>query len=349
MIKIFISLILISLLINFCICFLFKKAKIVDKPDGVRKKHKGEISYGGGIALFLSSIVILFASSKFSLSFYGQGSELTIIWLVSFIMLILGLWDDIKPLATSVRLIIQIFASWLVIIITDVYLRDFGNLFGLGDLYIGQIGIPLTIFMVVGVINAFNMLDGIDGLVVLVLSVASLSISLLLFMENSSGFIFLASFSLLSFLPFNLGLFGKNWKMFLGDSGSMWLGFLTAWLLIFLSQDGIDGVFSPVTALWLILIPLIDALSTFISRIWNRKSMFLGDRSHIHHMLLDLGFKKWKVLLILLVISVVSAIFAVTSIYLNLSEYYQFYGFLTIWFFYFLLVKYPTIKNRNIS
>ena len=86
-----------------------------------------------------------------------------IVFFVSIIILLLGLWDDIKPLPTSVRLIVQIFASWLVIILSDIYLFDLGNLFGFGDFYLGDLGIPVTIFMVVGVCNAFNMLDGMDG------------------------------------------------------------------------------------------------------------------------------------------------------------------------------------------
>ena len=270
MMELYLFALFVSVILFFITSFAFKKAGIVDKPDGIRKIHKGDIPFGGGLALFGSfSIIILF----------------------------LGLWDDVKPLPTSARLIVQIFASWLVIIITDVYVRDLGNLFGWQNIYIDQLGIPLTIFMVVGVCNAFNMLDGMDGLVGFVLLITSAAIAVIASYNGTYGALFLGTLVISIFLLFNLGLLGRKRKIFLGDSGSMWLGFMAAWSLVVLSQNE-NMLFPPVTALWLILLPLIDAMSTFINRIWNSKSMFTGDRSHIHHMLLDSGLEKWKVLLI---------------------------------------------------
>ena len=194
--------------------------------------------------------------------------------------------------------------------------------------------------MVVGVCNAFNMLDGMDGLVGFVLLITSAAIAVIASYNGTYGALFLGTLVISIFLLFNLGLLGRKRKIFLGDSGSMWLGFMAAWSLVVLSQNE-NMLFPPVTALWLILLPLIDAMSTFINRIWNSKSMFTGDRSHIHHMLLDSGLEKWKVLLIFLLISILSSSFAVFSVMYNISEYFQFYGFLTIWFMYFLLIKFP--------
>jgi len=229
--------------------------------------------------------------------------------------------------------------------LSDFYLIDLGNLFGFGTLYLGELGIPITIFMVVGVCNAFNMLDGMDGGVGCVILVCTTAISLISLFNNETGLFFLGSVISLSFLTFNLGFFGRRRKIFLGDSGSMWLGFMVAWFLIILSQ-GEDKLFQPVTALWIILLPLIDALSTFLSRLRYRKSLFLGDRTHIHHMLLDAGLKEWKVLLIFIVISTFSAGFGIFANINSISDSNQFYGFLTIWFFYFLLIKYP-LTNQS--
>ena len=338
MISIYLLTISTTFALFFIFSIIFKKLRIVDRPDGIRKIHKGEIPLAGGVTLFFSGLVFYFFSP-----FYPS-QELLTVFFVSIIILLLGLWDDIKPLPTSVRLIIQIFASWLVIILSDVYLVDLGDLFGFGNLYLGQLGIPLTIFMVVGVCNAFNMLDGMDGLVGFVILVCSSALVLINYLNGGSELLFMSSIMCTIFLLFNLGLLGRKWKIFLGDSGSMWLGFLVAWYLIILSQ-GESKLVQPVTALWLIMLPLIDALSTFLSRLWNNKSMFLGDRTHIHFMLIDAGLKKWKVLLILLIISISSAGFGVFSNINLVSEPNQFYGFLTLWFFYFLLVKYPVVKN----
>lgn len=346
MMEVYLYMIAVTLVSFFCISILFKRNGLVDRPDGVRKIHEGEVSLGGGIALFLPAVFLLIFVLEEDLSFSYIPLLVTVFY-VSIIILLLGLYDDIKPLPFSARLIVQIFASWLVIILTDVHVVNLGNLLGPGSIYLSELGIPITIFMVVGVCNAFNMIDGMDGLVGIVTFV---SVSAISFMAVITGLgdmhLFLGSILFLIFLAFNLGFLGKRSKIFLGDSGSMWIGFMMAWFLVILSQ-GEEKLFQPVTALWFILLPLIDALSTFLTRLWNRKSMFHSDRTHIHHMLLDSGLSKWTVLLVFLIISILSAIFGIFANINSIPEPEQFYGFLTIWFFYFLLVKYPLVSNKN--
>ena len=111
-------------------------------------------------------------------------------------------------------LLFKYFASWLVIVSTDIYIKDFGNLFGYGNLYIGQLGLPLTIFMVVGVCNAFNMLDGMDGLVGFVLLITSTTIAIIAWLAGLSGSLFLGTTVVSTFLLFNLGLFSKMENLF---------------------------------------------------------------------------------------------------------------------------------------
>jgi len=345
MIQIVLTIIFLTSFLLMSTSVLFKKFDIVDKPDGIRKIHKGNIPLGGGIAMFISfSLLSIFFVSESTLQQFDPLNFLRNIWLVSFIVLFLGLWDDIKPLPFSFRLIIQILASWLVIILTDIYIRDFGDLLGFGNIYVGELGIPLTIFMVVGVCNAFNMLDGMDGSVGFVLLITFLTLAAICYIENTGELFLIGSLVLICFLFFNLGFLGKNWKIFLGDSGSMWLGFITGWFLVVLTQAEGYKIFSPTTSLWLILLPLIDALSTFINRISQRKNIFLGDRSHLHHVLLDSGLKKWKVLLIFLVFASMASMTAIYFVVKEIEEPLQFYGFLTIWFFYSILMKTFKIK-----
>ena len=336
-------------LLFFCITFtvilFFKKLGVVDKPDGIRKIHKGEVSFGGGVALYLSiSLIFFLFFPQYTFGIDGEHPQLRDIWIISSSILLLGLWDDVRPLAPSFRLIVQIFASWIVIISTDLYVTNFGNLLGFGDIEVGELGIPLTIFMVVGICNAFNMLDGMDGLVSIVLLVPVTFISFIAVSNGSPGLIFIGSFALFYFLLFNLGFFGKRFKLFLGDSGSLWLGFITAWFLICLTQkeEG-SSLFDPVTSLWFVIIPLVDALSTFLSRMTKKKSIFLGDRTHLHHTLLDTGLKKWKVLFVFLCLSLLCSLAGYTFVLLESKESMQFYGFLTLWIFYFLLIKYPLV------
>ncbi len=331
---------LLTITIFFCVASLFKKIGFVDRPDGIRKIHEGEVALGGGMALFIATLIFIF-----SIDSNQENSSYIIplikVFSISPIILLLGLYDDIKPLPFSARLIVQILTSWLVIILTDIHLVSLGNLLGFGDLYLSEFGIPVTIFMVVGVCNAFNMIDGMDGLVGVV---SFITISAIAYLINPHLY-FISSLFLI-FLLFNLGLLGKRWKIFLGDSGSMWIGFMTAWVLVILSQ-GEDKIFQPVTALWFILLPLIDALSTFLTRLWNKKSMFHSDRTHIHHMLLDAGLGKFKVLLVFLIISFLSVSFGIYAKESDIPEGEQFYGFLTVWLFYFLLIKYPLGTSKN--
>lgn len=329
----------------FGVAYFFKKLGFVDKPDGIRKIHSGEVSLGGGTALFLPVLIFIlfFQENETSL---GSIPVLLKVFYISPIILFLGLYDDIKPLPFSARLIVQILTSWLVIILTDIHLINLGNLFGFGDLYLSELGIPITIFMVVGVCNAFNMIDGMDGLVGIVILITLGSISILATLSGVSTNVFFGTILILIFLIFNLGIFGRKWKIFLGDSGSMWIGFMIAWILVILSQ-GNEKLFHPVTALWFILLPLIDALSTVLTRIWNKKSMFRSDRTHIHHVLLDSGLSQWKVLLVFLIISFTSAGFGIYAEQNSIPEAEQFYAFLTIWLIYLLLIKYPLITSKS--
>ena len=336
-----------SFLITLGICsitsYFFLKFNLVDKPDGIRKIHKGEISFGGGVAIFLSFLI---SSTLFFEIEYLFSIDLIKISLISLAILMLGLVDDIKPLPIAIRLILQILISWVVILVTDIYIKDLGDLLGFGRIVLGELGIPITIFMVVGMCNAFNMLDGIDGLVAAVAFSVFSSISILSLVNGSGlSMILIPSVILFGFLLFNLGLLGKKKKMFLGDSGSMWLGFITAWSLIVFSQ-GEEALFSPPIALWMVMLPLVDALSTFLTRVRRGNPIFTGDRTHIHHIMLDSGMEKWRVILILLLASVLFSSIGILAVIFSIEDTILFYGFLTVWLFYLLLIKYPLSKKE---
>lgn len=337
----------ICLLVTLTSTKVFQKLNLVDRPDGKRKIHKGDIALSGGISLFLSISVLLYLFHDFE-SLDSFQKNFSIIWTVSVIILLMGLVDDVSPLTPFSRLAIQIFASWLVIIFSDVYLRDLGNIFGIGNLYLGEVGLPITIFMIVGICNAFNMIDGMDGFVGFVVLISSITLGIMFSDLHFNHLIHIAPIAISVFLFFNLGLLGKKFKIFLGDSGSMWLGFIVGWYLVLLTQGDSSSI-EPVTALWLVMLPLVDALSTFLNRLIQKKSMFLGDRTHFHHLLLDAGLVKWKVLVILILFSSASCGVALISWIYDTEEHYQFYGFLTIWALYALFLKYPFLKIKQKS
>ena len=302
-----------------------KKIHLVDISNEPRKNHIGSIPLVGGIGVFMSLIygAVVFGVNTFYL--YVLGSLVPI--------MIVGIIDGIQGITVrpAYRLIAQIISSWLVIIFTDIYVKDLGNLFGLGDLYIGELGILFTIFCVVGISNAFNMLDGQDGLLGLVSFIIMFALLLLLYANGINyQWAQIVSISILVFLAFNLNIFGRKRKIFLGDHGSIGLGYITAWSLIYLSQE--TDYITPVSAIWFVLLPLTDALLTFASRLKSSRSIFQADRLHFHHRLSDKGFSNTVIILVSACITVIGCSIAIASNIFNISEYFLFYGYITLLF-----------------
>ena len=296
---------------------------LVDIPDNFRKVHKGNVPLIGGIVIFIS---IIYRTFVFGVEpFY----RFVIISLIP--ILIIGTIDGIGTIEVPVsfRLIAQILASWIVILLTDVYVRDLGDLFGQGTVHLGQFGIPFTIFAVVGMCSAFNMLDGKDGLTASVSVVIISSLLILLYLNGiiyNWGLILILSLGV--FLAFNLNLFGTQRKIFLGEHGSSSLGHLIAWNLVYLSQS--TDFITPVSALWFVFFPLTDALLTIMRRIRIAQPITHPDRRHLHHLLSDYGLSDRGILFFTIFISILAATVAVVLNLLGISEYYLFYGYLTI-------------------
>lgn len=324
--------------------FLFKYLGIVDRPDGVRKQHKGEIALSGGFCILVSLGLSFLIAEYLGITDSNRPSSLTTAAIFGIPVFLIGLLDDIKPRKPALRLIVQILCCWGFILATDVYVRDLGNLFGFGNIYLGELGIPITIFMVVGITNATNMFDGFDGIVGSVAFWAWSTVSLFAFMHSAYSLTFMHTVIFGVYFFFATGLLGKKVKMFLGDSGSMVIGFIASLQLVILSQ-GDDAIFKPVCALYLVLLPLIDALTTFISRIRARKPIWSNDRNHFHFILYDGGVSKINVILIISLITIISCGICVYGHIYQVPEYILFYGFLTIWFFYYLFLNEQTNSN----
>jgi UDP-GlcNAc:undecaprenyl-phosphate GlcNAc-1-phosphate transferase len=246
-------------------------------------------------------------------------------------IMIVGVIDGLQGISISpvYRVMAQILSSWIVIVATDIYIQDLGDIFGYGPLVIGQLGIPFTIFSVVGICNAFNMLDGKDGLLGSVSVVVMSSLLLLLYFN---GMIYqwahIVALSIVVYLAFNLSLFGSKRKIFLGEHGSTGLGHIIAWSLIFLSQE--TNFVTPASALWFVLLPVTDAILTFIRRMKSSQSVFQGDRLHFHHKLSDKGFSDAMIVLICSFITVVGCSIAIFSNIFGIKEYLLFYGYITL-------------------
>src|SRR5690606_7267966 len=195
-------------------------------------------------------------------------------------------------------------------------------------------------FATIGSINAFNMIDGIDGLSgsIALTSLVLISITALT-ASNQPDFIVAIALAggTTGFLFFNLRRRSQpQAKVFLGDNGSMLLGFLITWLLIDLSQ-GEQRAISPVTALWLFSIPLMDTISIMLRRIWQHKSPFEPDRNHFHHILLNAGYRVNDTIFTIVSIHLLFGITGLTGLYWGLSDPVMLIGFLLLFSGYFYL------------
>tara|TARA_Y100000992_G_scaffold22193_1_gene12731 strand:- start:643 stop:1659 length:1017 start_codon:yes stop_codon:yes gene_type:complete len=316
---------------------------LVDIPDRSRKFHKRPTPVTGGIGILIALLV----SGKLYVDLNdltGYIPEFTFqLMLISIPLLGLFLIDDIKNLKPRYRILIQCFLTIYMILSTDVHIQSLGDLFGLGEINLGIFSIPFTVFCVVGIMNAFNMIDGINGLC------SGCAMLALLLIGFYSGLIYdsmlvLIIGSMIGFLIFNLRIFGKKRGVFLGDSGSNLIGFWVAWSAIYASQNTIYDA-QPMTMIWFVAIPLLDCIGLIFTRINRGKSWSAAGRDHIHHKLMK-HFTPDGTLLIILIITLITGLFGI-FIENNASSPTSLILFLVYGFIYFVLAHYDDINNDN--
>jgi UDP-GlcNAc:undecaprenyl-phosphate GlcNAc-1-phosphate transferase len=257
-----------------------------DQPDE-RKDHGGPIPLVGGLALFAGFTLVLGLR-------YGLDGEIGVLLGAGLLLVLMGVWDDRHHLTPRFRFVIQIGAACLMIFAANVVLDDFGNLLWPGTLRLHWLAAPVTIFCVVGVTNATNMIDGMDGLSASVLAISLLGLGFAFW----EGGLTLARDpvipallgGLCAYLLFNLRFPWRSsaWA-FLGDAGTLFLGFVVAWLMVGHSQ-GSGRVIAPVTALWLFAVPLLDTVFVMVKRRKAGLSMTEADHEHLHHAFLRSGW-----------------------------------------------------------
>lgn len=289
--------ILIFILLNFLLFFLLGKISyklnLVDFPSK-RKIHLKPTSYSGGIIL---SIIFLLSIRLFDV----VGKDLNLILSVAFLISIVGLIDDKFQLNTGGKLSLQIIPIFYLIIFGKLDLTQIGDYkFFLLDL--GTFAVPFTLLSVLFLINAFNYFDGLDG----TLSLTSISVLGILYFlvsdENIKLFLLTLFIPIIIFLFFNFSLFGFP-KLFLGDSGSLLLGFIIAFILIYLAKQKIAH---PIVLAWSIAIFVYEFLSINLIRIKNKVNPFTPGQDHLHHILL---FKINSLFLTNSLISIINIIF----------------------------------------
>ncbi len=362
MFSFFLLFLLVGFIIHLLIRYFFKKRNFVDAPDGVKKQHKMTVPISGGLSFGLSYYLFVFVcllifyfdlndSLNIQLPLIGYGSNFPffafiILLLLSFVLLIICLIDDLVSLPVWVRLFAQISCSVLFIQLGDVSLINLGSLLGGGEIILDEyLAFIFTIFCIVGVINAFNWIDGIDGFFGSQVLIAIMGMMILTGRISIFHIAFLSAMS--PYVVMNLGLLGDKFKVFIGDHGAMMIGFLIAGTFVLLSQadEGlyVQGV-RPVDTLWCIGLVLLNALRVIWKRLIKRTSIFSSDREHIHHYFLDLGYSSGKTLIIVFSISLVIFFSGITLALLNVPEWISLLTFLGIFMFWNFFSK--TIYNK---
>lgn len=228
-----------------------------------RKVHKGAVPLTGGLSIF-AGLALAWAIAM------PLNRPYAIFLLCSLFLVVLGALDDARNIPARFRLWAQVALGALLVYGSGVSLNTFGDLRGGGVIMLGWLGPVVTICAVIGATNAFNMIDGIDGLVGS-LTLVALAALMVLFARAGSGFtvelglaVAIAA-AMVPYLLANLCIGPFSRKVFMGDAGSMFIGLSLVWLLVNGTQAG-DAAFRPVTALWLIGLPLMDMLAIMFRR-----------------------------------------------------------------------------------
>ena len=262
------------------------KIKAIDVPKDERRVHKKPIPLIGGLAIFYGFIISVLCFAVIDRPTMG-------ILCGSVIMVTIGVIDDMRNLNAKVKLIFQILAA-LIVVYFGIEIQHIGNpfhaWFGPEYINLGLWSIPLTIIWIVGVTNAVNLIDGLDGLAVGVSSIASVALlSLTLLSQNLNAAIITAALAGagFGFLPYNF----NPAKIFMGDTGSTFLGFVLACISVqgLMKMYAIISFAVPVLILGL---PIFDTVFAIIRRIAKKKPIMSPDRGHLHHRLIDMGFSQ---------------------------------------------------------
>jgi len=294
------------------------KVGAVDVPKDNRRMHKEPKARLGGLAIFCGFLVSVLAFSEFVLPTGSLNKGLIGILVGTLIIVILGIFDDVKPRSAKLKFLVQLVAASIpvimgvrVIVVTNPFTNE---LFRLPD-WLSYAG---SIFWIAGVTNAVNLVDGLDGLAAGISSIAALALlSILLLVHSSSVTVLVMAAALagacFGFLPYNF----NPARLFMGDTGATFLGFVLACISIQGPFKTYVAVFVPLLILGL---PIFDTTFAIIRRFLKGQPIMAPDRGHLHHRLIDKGFSHKKTVIIMYVLSLVLAVGAIIMLLTDMKR-----------------------------
>lgn len=282
----------------------------IDVPKDGRRMHKTPTPLLGGLAIW-------FGFTLTSVLFCGLSAESVTMWAGATLIVLTGIIDDRFGIKAMLKFLIQIAVALGTVFFGDIMITEItflGKTFVFGEV----LGTIISVFWIVALINAINLIDGLDGLACGVSCIGALSI-LIISMIYSNSYMALFSCVLVGacagFLPYN---FNKA-KIFMGDTGSMFLGYILAIMSIkgIMQMNSLLAFITPIAVFGL---PLLDTAFAFIRRILQGRSPFSADRGHLHHRLIDMGFTHKQTVCIMYLISAVLGMAAIVLSLRNLDE-----------------------------
>lgn len=288
---------------------LVTKYGAIDVPNDDRRAHTIPIPTAGGIGMFISFFITFFM-------FANIGNQRAIgLFIGSLLILIAGLVDDLHVLSAKKKLVFQIAAA-IILYFSGYQITFLNNFFGGSDNYIflELFSFPVTIMWIVGITNTVNIIDGLDGLAAGISTISAVTLGVVALNNSSPEYamiMFILAGSCIGFLPYNF----NPARIFMGDTGAMFLGFI-------LAAMSIQGTLKSATAIAVVIpilalgVPILDTFSAIVRRIRKKKSIAEADKEHMHHKLIFIGYNQKKAVLTMYSISAllgISAIFLVNG------------------------------------
>lgn len=317
---------------------------LLDEPAG-RKQHDASTSVIGGVGITLGLLSLYFTVPEVFMKHW-------VVFASVVVLMVVGIIDDIKHIHSALRMFIQIAIGCAIHFEGNLPFLSVGDIWFVGDLGLGPYSLTFTCIAVVGGVNAINMMDGLDGLCG---GIVAVTLAFLVGMSYVAGredvfvissVLFIAVFVFLLFnsrFPWN-----PKARVFMGDSGAYVLGFMIAALFLMASQGYLKNeiqVLSPVTALWLLLIPLIDIAGV----IWRRSRVSRwpvdDDREHLHYMLVDRGYSDKQVVNGIILAAIGLAGLGTFFYYVGVTESWSYVVFMTICVLYFRVTNWMAYKE----
>ncbi|MDY6269621.1 MAG: MraY family glycosyltransferase [Selenomonadaceae bacterium] len=297
----------VALLVTPGVIFFAKKTGAMDAPDP-RKVHKRPIPRIGGLGIYLAFMAAMITIVNEVPVEPDVAFELTGLGIGGSLIVLLGLIDDYKNLPAKVKLLGQIIAACVLVIGFDVRIDFITDPFG-DYLFLEWFAIPATVFWIVGLTNTVNLIDGLDGLAAGVSCIAATTIFLVALQQNIMVVaVFCAAIAgaAIGFLYYNF----NPARIFMGDSGSMFFGYMLAGISVIgaVKSAATIALIVPILALGL---PILDTTFAIIRRYRGGVPIFKPDKGHLHHRLLDLGFTQRQAVLLMYVISALLGLSAV--------------------------------------